>query len=333
MAPARLLVALLAALLLTSSANAAPRRRRPDRRASARSSSGADEPLRHEYSRTPAFAWAPVRGAQRYEFELATSSTFRENGIIYSDSELKSPVASLTLTLPWITGSPYSLYARVRAIVAGGATTWSKPFGFNMRQADVPRPLSSFPGLLRWTPVEGSQAYDVWLIDIPKIVRIRGNVMDQREFWTFPPVRSVDGQGPLAHPHRALGHVERREVTPERAARNVVRPVEPRLRVREPPVRGRLAQRTCDGFRRRDEGPLVRSGASPDARIRLLGQPRVRRRRRRALSRVRLHRPRLRQPRLHRRGDGRAGVCAALVRDRRRCRRTLRRSRSRAART
>src|SRR5580765_1647915 len=125
MAPARLLVALLAALFLATSATAAPAATKAGPQSLRGFLFRADEPLRHEYSRTPAFAWAPVRGAQRYEFELATSSTFRENGIIYSDSELKSPVASLTLTLPWITGSPYSLYARVRAIVAGGATTWS----------------------------------------------------------------------------------------------------------------------------------------------------------------------------------------------------------------
>ena len=89
------------------------------------------------------------------------------------------------LTLPWITGSPYSLYARVRAIVPGGATRWSSPFGFNMRQPDVPRPQQTYPGLLRWTPVEGADAYDVWLIDLPKIVRVFGNVIDQREFYSF----------------------------------------------------------------------------------------------------------------------------------------------------
>ena len=89
------------------------------------------------------------------------------------------------LTLPWITGSPYSLYARVRAIVPGGATSWSSPFGFNMRQPDVPRPQQTYPGLLRWTPVEGADAYDVWLIDLPKIVRVFGNVIDQREFYSF----------------------------------------------------------------------------------------------------------------------------------------------------
>src|SRR4030095_7941647 len=119
MATARLLVALLAALILTTSANAAPAAAKAGPQRLRAFLFRADEPLKHEYSRTPAFAWAPVRGAQRYEFELATSSTFRENGIIYSDSELKSPVASLTLTLPWITGSPYSLSPRGARVLPG----------------------------------------------------------------------------------------------------------------------------------------------------------------------------------------------------------------------
>ena len=74
---------------------------------------------------------------------------------------------------------------RACAIVPGGATSWSSPFGFNMRQPDVPRPQQTYPGLLRWTPVEGADAYDVWLIDLPKVVRVFGNVIDQREFYSF----------------------------------------------------------------------------------------------------------------------------------------------------
>ena len=146
---ARLLLALLTTLVLVSSANAAP----SASKAAPHSLHGflfrADEPVRHEFSRTPSFAWAPVPGATGYQLELSTSSTFRENGLLYADRELKSPVASITLTLPWITGAPYSLYARVRATTKSGATTWSKPFGFNMRQVEVPRPLASYPGLLR----------------------------------------------------------------------------------------------------------------------------------------------------------------------------------------
>jgi hypothetical protein len=185
MAPARLLLALLAALLLATSANAAPAAPAAGPKGLHAFLFRADEPLRREFSRTPAFAWSPVRRAVRYELELATSSAFQENGLVYVDRELKSPVASVMLTLPWITGSPYSLYARVRAVLPSGTTSWSAPFGFNMRQADVPRPQATYPGLLRWTPVEGADAYDVWLIDVPKMVRVLGNVMDQREFYTF----------------------------------------------------------------------------------------------------------------------------------------------------
>jgi hypothetical protein len=144
-----------------------------------------DEPVVHEFARTPSFAWAPVPGAKGYEFELATSNTFRENGLIYTDSRLTTPVASVALTLPWITGSPYSLYARVRAKFARTVSPWSAPFGFNVRQPQVPKPLPSFNGLLRWTPVEGAAGYEVWLIDAGKRAIVYTNVLDEREFYTF----------------------------------------------------------------------------------------------------------------------------------------------------
>lgn len=44
-----------------------------------------NEPLAHTFSRTPAFAWAPVRGAACYEFELATSSAFGESSVVWSN--------------------------------------------------------------------------------------------------------------------------------------------------------------------------------------------------------------------------------------------------------
>jgi hypothetical protein len=181
MATARLLLALLGALTLVSAAPAAP--------AAPSGLHGflfrADEPSKHEFARTPSFAWAPVPGATRYEFELATTNTFRENGLIFADRQLKTPVAAVQLTLPWITGSPYSLYARVRAVVGGNASGWSEPFGFNMRQPTVPKPLPSYPGLLRWTPVEGANAYEVWLVDIDKKLTVFTNVLDEREFYTL----------------------------------------------------------------------------------------------------------------------------------------------------
>ncbi|MEO5634589.1 hypothetical protein [Gaiella sp.] len=43
------------------------------------------EPLSHAFSRTPSFAWKPVRGALCYEFELGTSKSFAESTIVWSN--------------------------------------------------------------------------------------------------------------------------------------------------------------------------------------------------------------------------------------------------------
>lgn len=144
-----------------------------------------DEPRSESFSRTPAFAWNPVSGALRYEFQLSTSNTFRDNGIVYSDTSLTSPVASPALTLPWITGSPHSLFARVRAVLADTTTRWSDSFGFDMEPAAVPAPIASYPGLLRWTPTDGATGYQVWFVDLPKIIVSTTNVADLREFYSF----------------------------------------------------------------------------------------------------------------------------------------------------
>ena len=179
-----------------------------------------NESTTHTFSRTPAFAWNPVRGASCYEFELATSRTFDGSSVFWSnvaygttsgkfcrsvsftspvagDSEsaettvktviapIRIPATSVNLVLPWFTGKPYALYAHVRAITTQGATAWSKPFGFNVRWEDTPVPMPAKPGLVRWAPVEGATAYDVWYTDIRKIVRTHTNVADQREFYTF----------------------------------------------------------------------------------------------------------------------------------------------------
>src|SRR5215211_3688289 len=114
----------------------------------------ADEPVVHTFARTPSFAWSPVPGAKTYQFELSTSKTFSDSGIVWTAKGLKSPAVAVPISLPWMTGNPYSLYAHVRAITRKGATSWSTPFGFNMRWPAVPTPLTpSYPGLLRWKPV------------------------------------------------------------------------------------------------------------------------------------------------------------------------------------
>jgi hypothetical protein len=153
----------------------------------------ADEPAGHTFSRTPSFAWQPVRGARRYEFELSTSKHFTDNSILWSDLSLRGPVASLPIALPWITGNPYSLYGHVRAITRTGPTRWSAAYGFNMRWGSVPTPLPSYPGLVRWTPVPGATQYQVWFTDVGKVFTTMTNVADEREYYSFHNAASWTG--------------------------------------------------------------------------------------------------------------------------------------------
>ncbi len=177
-----------------------------------------DEPVKHEFDRTPSFAWVPVRGALRYEFELATSKLFTESSIVWSNANdefvapttttapatttptvetaaaklaklyanLRTPTVSIDLALPWITGSPYALYAHVRAITNKGPTSWSAPYGFNIRWSSVPKDLKSpHAGLVSWSPVDGATAYQVWLFGAKSTFMTTSNVADARDLYTF----------------------------------------------------------------------------------------------------------------------------------------------------
>ena len=88
-----------------------------------------------------------------------------------------------------MTGSPYAAYARVRAVTAAVSPTWSAPFGFNLRWKDVPQQLPGYPGLSRWTTVEGATGYEVWFTKIgpgwQKRVTTRTNAVDHREAYAF----------------------------------------------------------------------------------------------------------------------------------------------------
>lgn len=215
-------LALLGALLATSAAAAPPGAPKGLRGFELRP----NESSTHTFSRTPAFAWSPVRGASCYEFELATSRSFDGSSVFWSNvssgagsgksckavtitapaaadesasneedagSELvttrvapiRIPATSVNLVLPWFTGKPYAVWAHVRAVTTRGATSWSKPFGFNVRWESTPVPQPAKPGLVRWAPVEGATAYDVWYPDIRKVIRTHTNVADQRELYTF----------------------------------------------------------------------------------------------------------------------------------------------------
>jgi len=186
----RLAAACSTVLALATSAQAQPRAARPP--ATPKSLRPflvrVDEAAAHTFSRTPSFAWSPVRNAALYEFELATSDTFDEGSIVFATNALKTPAVSVGASLPWLTGKPYALYAHVRAIAPDGSTSpWSAPYGLNVRWTDVPTKLpgQEYPGLVQWTPVDGASAYDVWFVEPNKIIRTKTNAADEREYYTF----------------------------------------------------------------------------------------------------------------------------------------------------
>jgi len=145
----------------------------------------ADEAPVHTFPRTPSFGWKPVRGAVRYEFELATKRKFTESTLIWRSDTLKVPTAAIPVSLPWMTGSPYALFAHVRAVTRRGVTKWSAPYGFNMRWANLPQSEVSPPGLVRWGTVEGATGYQVWFLGPRKRIATKTNVADEREHWTL----------------------------------------------------------------------------------------------------------------------------------------------------
>jgi hypothetical protein len=145
------------------------------------------------YDRTPSFAWQPVRGATRYEFQLSTSDQFRAaNGLVWSSRTLTTPATTIPLSLPWITGDPASLYWRVRAVSGGSVSSWSDAKPFTMRWSSLPeewRPtsgsLEDTPGYVRWSTVNGATGYQVWFVNANKVITTITNVADEREYYAF----------------------------------------------------------------------------------------------------------------------------------------------------
>ena len=255
----------------------------------------------HTFPRTPAFAWRPIAGAKKYEFELSTSEVGDDGAVLWSSSSLsapiKTPATSVPVSLPWITGNPYSLYARVRGIDSRGrAGRWSRPYGFNMRWPTKPVPMSpQHPGLIRWTPVEGATMYEVWLrgarVDVPDDDERRRPARPLH----LPPLDALDGQRGMARSRRPPPL--RRD--PERSPGRLVRALEQHLRQLQPARAARPA------LRRRNRVRLGRQPGRSTKRDRPRAHARVHLERRhtrrpqlRALPRGRLHGRRLREPRL-----------------------------------
>jgi hypothetical protein len=167
------------------------------------------------FSRTPSFAWTPVRGATRYELELATDKYFdADNSVVWSSNSLATPAASVPISLPWITAS---LFWRVRASGPLGVSQWSNPSHFPMRWTTVPNRLPAGPGYVRWSTVDGATAYQVWFVGLGKVFTTITNVADEREYylpgkvapqsvlWRVRAVRQVYGTRANAFPAVSFG--------------------------------------------------------------------------------------------------------------------------------
>ena len=146
----------------------------------------ADEPILHEFSRTPSYSWSPVaEHGGRYQFELASSRTFQDSTLVFKDDNVPFPAETISRQLPWVTGDPYALWAHVRWISSDSqrATPWSVPFGINMQWPTVPTQLPAPEGLIRWTPVDGATSYEVLYTDFVPAVSFQTttNVADERE--------------------------------------------------------------------------------------------------------------------------------------------------------
>jgi hypothetical protein len=179
----------------------------------------ADEPPSDAFPRTPSFAWTPVPGAVKYEFELAASASFTDTSRLWAGSVSGTPALAVPIALPWMTGKPYALYARVRTVVKTGISQWSVPFGFNMRADDAPLQVSSYPGLVHWSIVPGATSYQIWWTDIGKQISSLTTYADEREFytlhqydpwpsvihWRVRAVRNVYGSLPTGLPVNATG--------------------------------------------------------------------------------------------------------------------------------
>ena len=178
-----------------------------------------DEGVQRYYPRTPSFAWSPIRAkGGTYDFELSTSQSFNEASVLFSYTKLAIPALSIAHQLPWMTGSPYALWAHVRWVSADGSkvTPWSAALGFNMRWADsdYPQQLTAPEGLIRWKPIEGATRYEVMYPDMTgtKSFQTTTNVADEREWWTFKAAQATSVWSTIRWRVRAIRYIDDKDL-------------------------------------------------------------------------------------------------------------------------
>ena len=129
------------------------RPRRPARLPAARRTSRSST----TYSRTPSFTWQPGQRCTggHYQFQIATSQSFQDATLVFKDMNVAQPAETVPRQLPWMTGEPYALWARVRWIsnerpsgdAVEQAVRVQHPVGRQTRfRSSFPRPRGSSAG-------------------------------------------------------------------------------------------------------------------------------------------------------------------------------------------
>ena len=265
---------------------------------------------RRTFSRTPSFAWKPVRGRVRYEFQLSTSEHASATAASSTRTRADEPVASRSRSR--CRGSPASPYCPVRPRARRHADRHDAvdaTYGFNMRWPTAAEPIESCPGP---APLDARRR-------APRATRSGSSTRGKRDHdatRTSPTSASATrstrprrGRAPSSGASARVRMLTARAngLPPSRTGRGA------RSTRRQPAVRDRPAAawspRVSRHGHRRSGSPRrapadARVSSSPATRL-------VRRRGDRALPRLRLHRQRLRQHRLHGRDRRLAGLRAA----------------------
>ena len=130
-----------------------------------------NEATTHVFSRTPAFAWSPVRapaatssssGRARRSRELAD---LVERAVHRRTPHVLPDRARRSRSTRRCRGSRASRMRFTRMSARSprtGRRSGARPLASTSAGQTIPKPMASQPGLIRWTPVEGATRYQVW---------------------------------------------------------------------------------------------------------------------------------------------------------------------------
>jgi hypothetical protein len=139
----------------------------------------------------PAFAWAPVAGAETYDFQLSADRNFNSPVLGRGEGSFstRNTRATVKKTLP---NGTY--WWRVRAVSKSGDTSaWTQPRSFKKNWTAAPSSLSPAPGFpftfptgpikLNWSPVPYAASYLFSLASDPALASIVENSGKPVETW------------------------------------------------------------------------------------------------------------------------------------------------------